>query len=94
MHGREPVASVLNFYFRDEVMPYYGGGRAIARHLAANDFLYWEVMRRATARGYRVFDFGRSKVATGAYAFKKTGDLSRPLYTINISSRQGTRSPR
>ena len=41
-----------------------------ARVLAANDFMYWEVMRRASERGYRVFDFGRSKVGTGSYAFK------------------------
>jgi hypothetical protein len=39
--------------------------------LAANDFMYWEVMRRACERGCRVFDFGRSKVGTGAYAFKR-----------------------
>jgi hypothetical protein len=32
--------------------------------------MYWEVMRRASERGYRVFDFGRSKVGTGSYAFK------------------------
>lgn len=64
------VASVLNFYFRDEVLPFYGGGVRAARMLAANDFMYWEVMRRACERGYRVFDFGRSKVGTGSYAFK------------------------
>ncbi|MBV9203018.1 MAG: FemAB family PEP-CTERM system-associated protein [Alphaproteobacteria bacterium] len=64
------IASVLNFYFRDEVLPFYGGGVAAARQLAANDFMYWEVMRRACERGYRVFDFGRSKVGTGSYAFK------------------------
>jgi FemAB-related protein (PEP-CTERM system-associated) len=66
----KPVASVLNFYFRDEVLPYYGGGTADARHLAANDFMYWEVMRRGCERGCRVFDFGRSKIGTGAYDFK------------------------
>jgi FemAB-related protein (PEP-CTERM system-associated) len=66
-----PVASVMNFYFRDEVLPYYGGGTADARRLAANDFMYWEVMRRACERGYRVFDFGRSKLGTGAYDFKR-----------------------
>ena len=66
----KPVASVLNFYFRDEVLPYYGGGTSDARRLAANDFMYWEVMRRACERGYRVFDFGRSKIGTGAYDFK------------------------
>ncbi len=64
------VASVLNFYFRDEVLPFYGGGVGAARRLAANDFMYWEVMRRACERGCRVFDFGRSKLGTGAYAFK------------------------
>jgi FemAB-related protein (PEP-CTERM system-associated) len=64
------VAAVLNFYFRDEVLPFYGGGTGMARGLAANDFMYWEVMRRACDRGYRSFDFGRSKIGTGAYAFK------------------------
>jgi FemAB-related protein (PEP-CTERM system-associated) len=65
-----PVASVMNFYFRDQVLPYYGGGTTDARRLAANDLMYWEVMRRACERGYRVFDFGRSKRGTGAYDFK------------------------
>ncbi|HTW30828.1 MAG TPA: FemAB family XrtA/PEP-CTERM system-associated protein [Candidatus Sulfotelmatobacter sp.] len=69
--GGRPVASVLNFYFRDEVLPYYGGGTGEARKLAANDFMYWEVMRRACERGFRFFDFGRSKVGTGAYDFKR-----------------------
>lgn len=66
-----PVASVLTFRFRDEVLPYYGGGTAAARGRAANDFMYWEVMRRAGQDGARVFDFGRSKLGTGSFAFKK-----------------------
>jgi FemAB-related protein (PEP-CTERM system-associated) len=70
LYDKKPVASVLNFYFRDEVLPFYGGGVAAARHLAANDFMYWEVMRRACERGYRIFDFGRSKMGTGSFAFK------------------------
>lgn len=65
-----PVASVMNFYFRDEVLPYYGGGTTAARNVAGNDFMYWEVMRRAAERGCRLFDFGRSKVGTGSFAFK------------------------
>jgi len=70
-HQDKVVASVMNYYFRDQVLPYYGGGVAAARDLAANDFMYWEVMRRAVERGCRVFDFGRSKVDTGSYRFKK-----------------------
>jgi FemAB-related protein (PEP-CTERM system-associated) len=69
--GGKAVAAVLNFYFRDQVIPFYGGGTRAARAVAANDFMYWEVMRRACERGCRVFDFGRSKRGTGAYAFKK-----------------------
>jgi FemAB-related protein (PEP-CTERM system-associated) len=66
-----PVSSVMSFYFRDEVLPYYAGDDEAARDLAANDFKYWELMRRACARGLKVFDYGRSKADTGPYAFKK-----------------------
>lgn len=67
----EPVSGVLAFFFRDEVLPYYGGGNQAARRLAGYDFLYWELMRRASESGYRIFDFGRSKRDTGAYHFKR-----------------------
>ena len=85
------VASVLNFYFRDQVLPYYGGGTAAARALAANDFMYWEVMRRACERGYRVFDFGRSKLGTGSYAFKRNwGFAAVPMhYQYQLTSGHG-----
>ena len=66
-----PVSSVMSFCFRDEVLPYHAGSERCAWTLAANDFMYWEVMRRAVERGCRTFDFGRSKVGTGSYAFKK-----------------------
>jgi FemAB-related protein (PEP-CTERM system-associated) len=65
-----PVASVLNFYFRHEVLPYYGGGTQEARAVAGNDFMYWQVMERARQKGCRVFDYGRSKKGTGSYDFK------------------------
>ena len=71
LDGDNPLAAVMSFYFRDEVLPYYGGGTAIARQRAANDFMYWEVMRHAADRGCRLFDFGRSKLGTGAFDFKK-----------------------
>jgi FemAB-related protein (PEP-CTERM system-associated) len=75
-----PVSSVLSFFFRDEVLPYYGGGTLAAREVAANDFMYWEVMRRAAVRGSRIFDFGRSKLGTGAFSFKTHwGFVPEPL---------------
>ncbi|WP_457427299.1 FemAB family XrtA/PEP-CTERM system-associated protein [Roseateles sp. P5_E7] len=76
----KPLSTVLSFYFRDEVLPYYAGDDEAARDLAANDFKYWELMRRACARGLKVFDYGRSKQGTGPYAFKKNwGFEPQPL---------------
>jgi FemAB-related protein (PEP-CTERM system-associated) len=68
---RRAVSSVLSFYFRDEVLPYYAGDTVTARDTGANDFKYWELMRRACERGVRVFDYGRSKRGTGSFDFKK-----------------------
>jgi FemAB-related protein (PEP-CTERM system-associated) len=70
LKGDRAVASVLNFYFRDEVLPYYGGGTQEARAVAGNDYMYWQVMERAREKGCRVFDYGRSKRGTGAFDFK------------------------
>jgi len=66
-----PVSGVMSFYFRDEVLPYYAGDTNEARDLAANDYKYWELMRRACERGVRIFDYGRSKRTTGSFSFKK-----------------------
>ena len=90
----KPVSSVLSFYFRDRVMPYYTGGRPEARTLGANDLMYWLVMRRATERGYRFFDFGRSKVGTGPYHFKKNWGLEPRPVTHQYYLRDGHALPR
>ena len=75
------ITSVLSFYFRDEVLPYYGGGSEAAREYKGNDFMYWDLMRRAAERGIRVFDYGRSKLGTGSYSFKKNwGFEPEPLH--------------
>jgi FemAB-related protein (PEP-CTERM system-associated) len=91
--GRTAVSAVMNFYFRDTVLPYYGGGTLGARRNGANDFLYWEVMRRAALRGYRQFDFGRSKVGTGAFAFKKNWGFEPEWLEYEYYLRPGTEMP-
>jgi lipid II:glycine glycyltransferase (peptidoglycan interpeptide bridge formation enzyme) len=62
---------VLSLYWRGTVYPYWGGGTHAARAARANELMYYELMRHAARRGCTRFDFGRSKVGTGAYAFKK-----------------------
>jgi FemAB-related protein (PEP-CTERM system-associated) len=75
------ISSVMNFYFRDEVLPYYGGGTAYARAVKGNDYMYWEVMRRAVEKQVKIFDYGRSKIGTGSYKFKRHwGFEPEPLF--------------
>jgi hypothetical protein len=75
-----PLSSVFSFYFRNRVMPYYTGSIPEARGLGTNDLMYWKLMRHAVARGCEIFDFGRSKVDTGPFAFKKNwGFEPRPV---------------
>jgi FemAB-related protein (PEP-CTERM system-associated) len=69
--GCTPVASLLNFYGRSEILPYYAGSSIKNRSLGAHDFMYWYTMERALERGKHLFDFGRSKIGSGAYQFKK-----------------------
>lgn len=79
--GEQAVSSVMNFYFRDQVLPYYGGGVAEARALKSSDLMYYELMCNARERGYRIFDFGRSKIDSGAYHYKRHWGIEpAPLY--------------
>lgn len=83
-----PVASVLSLYFKDTVYPYWGGGTREARNLRANELMYFALMRHAAARGCTRFDFGRSKVGTGAFSYKKNwGFEPQPLtYGVRVLS--------
>jgi len=76
LNDGDPVASVLSIYHRDAVMPYWGGGTWEARRLRANDVMNYALMNHARERGCRCFDFGRSKVGTGAASFKKNWEPS------------------
>jgi FemAB-related protein (PEP-CTERM system-associated) len=79
-HGGKMLAGVLTLFYRDRVLPYYGGSLREARQYAANDFMYWELMCYAAKEGYRLFDFGRSREGTGSYDFKRHwGFEPRPL---------------
>lgn len=52
-----------------------------ANRLAVNMLLYWEILKRSIEEGYQVFDFGRSTVGGGTYAFKKQwGAAEHQLY--------------
>ena len=67
----DAVASLFSFHDGHTVLPYYAGGTPAARQYGAHDFMYYQLMCHARERGISRFDFGRSKVDSGPYAFKK-----------------------
>ena len=70
-HNDKMVAGVMTFFFKDVVMPFYGGALKDSYKYAVNDFMYWELMKYGCENGYKIFDFGRSKKGTGSYDFKR-----------------------
>lgn len=75
------IGCVLNYYYKDMMLPFFAGALPEARGVGINHYLYWAMLEQGYDRGYRVFDFGRSKVETGAYKFKKLfGMESTPLH--------------
>lgn len=76
------VSSVLNFYYKQHVLPFYGGGLFSARALKSNDFMYYQLMCHAKRqRGCSYFDFGRSKDDSGAFKYKRTWGMEpQPLH--------------
>jgi FemAB-related protein (PEP-CTERM system-associated) len=70
------VTGVLTFFFRDTILPYYAGATPEATRLAANNFMYWDLIKWAGEQGFRTFDFGRSKKGTGAFAFKSQWNMN------------------
>ena len=88
-HDNKPVSSVLSFYFRDTVMPYYTGSLPKARGLGSNDLMYWQLMRHGLERRCTHFDFGRSKIGTGPYAFKKNWGFEPDPITHEFYLKEG-----
>lgn len=71
-HGADVLAAVMSFGYRGELHAYYSGTTADAdRAYKASSFLYCALQEWAIERGYRRFDFGRSRVDSGAHAFKR-----------------------
>jgi len=88
--GDRPMSGVLSFLFRDTLFPHYSGAAPDANMLAANNLIYWELMKSAIDQGIRGFDFGRSKKNTGAYQFKAAWNMQvQPLgYQVRMIRRK------
>ena len=67
-----PLAAVMSFTFRDTLIAYYAGTAPDAdRSFKASNFMYMALQEWAVERGFRVFDFCRSRKDSGAFSFKR-----------------------
>ncbi len=92
---REPLAAVMTFAFGDTLLAYYSGTAHNAdRNFSASNFMYLALQEWAVEQGFRVFDFGRSRVGSGAYKFKvHQGFEPTPLeYRYHLVRHRGTPS--
>jgi FemAB-related protein (PEP-CTERM system-associated) len=70
--GREVLAAVLSFSYQGELHAYYSGtAEGADRSSKASSFLYCALQEWAIERGFTRFDFGRSRIGSGAHDFKR-----------------------
>ena len=70
-HEREVVGTVMSFGFRETLIAYYAGTRPGAdRTVSVSNFMYTALQEWAVEKGYRRFDFCRSRADSGAFRFK------------------------
>jgi len=67
-----PVAGVVSYVFRDEIVPYFSGSLEAGMAMNANNVMYLRLMEYAIRRGLRWFDFNRTRRDnSGPYDFKR-----------------------
>jgi hypothetical protein len=77
---RQPVAASIVLWHRDTIEVPWASAIRDFNPLCPNVLLYWGMLRFATERGFRVFDFGRSTPDEGTFHFKRQwGAEASPL---------------
>jgi FemAB-related protein (PEP-CTERM system-associated) len=66
-----PVGSGFLVGFKDMLEIPWASSIRNYNHLSPNMLLYWNVLKSACEKGYKVFDFGRSTPGEGTYKFKE-----------------------
>ena len=68
----QPLAAVMSFAYGDTLIAYYAGTLPGAdRSASASNFMYMALQEWAVERGFKRFDFCRSRVDSGAHEFKR-----------------------
>ena len=77
------IGALFLLQFKDTIYaPWVSSDRQYF-HFNPNNMLYWEAIRYGCEKGYRYFDFGRSKWNSGTFRFKKPwGAIPKQLYYL------------
>jgi FemAB-related protein (PEP-CTERM system-associated) len=93
-HEKKTVAVSFLCGFRERIEAVWSSSLHSQLHLKPNMFLYWSLLDYFGPKGYRLFDFGRSSVGSGTYAFKQQWGASPvPLYWDTWLASGGTELP-
>lgn len=89
------IAALMSFFFRDTVLPYYAGAADSSGMQHAHNYMYFMLMNRASERGAKVFDFGKSRLGSGPAAYKKNwGFEAKTLAYYSRSLKPGAVIPK
>lgn len=85
------VAASFNFLCRSEMHTYYAASDPDFLHAAPNNYMYFNHLLWAAEKGFRRFDFGRSKLDTGTFEFKRhwLTEMRELPYEVLLVKRKG-----
>ncbi|MFT3775009.1 MAG: GNAT family N-acetyltransferase [Minicystis sp.] len=87
----QAISGALVLYHKDVVYVPFCSSRAEHFNLNPNNLIYWEIMRRASARGMKTLDFGRSPIGSSSMAFKLgwgAVETPQPHFTYRADGKQ------
>jgi FemAB-related protein (PEP-CTERM system-associated) len=82
-----PLACSLCIGYKDVLANPWASSLRRYSHLAPNMLLYWAMLELGCQKGYRYFDFGRSRPGEGTYKFKQQwGAIAQPLHWYRLAA--------
>lgn len=92
-HEDRTVGAVISLVQGDAIYPYYSGALPEAGRLGVNNAMYGFLMEDAVVRGFKLFDFGRSRADSGPAAFKHNMGFEAMPLTYQFYLPQGGEPP-
>lgn len=82
------IAAKLVLMFRDRMYSLAAASNSFCRESKCSDFLSWQILKHASMKGFKSFDFGRSVWNSGTFEFKqRMGAVAKPLYYSYVLGR-------